>query len=127
MPSAASSRRLRSSLHWSSRWSSPMDDRDFLAAFEACAIGNADFHHRDHIRLAWIYLRRFPVIEAIERFTTSLKRFAEHHGKPMLYHETIVVHDVEVIERRAGEDAAAICVAGHPLRTKSVRQRERER
>ena len=83
-----------------------MDDRDFLAAFEACAIGNADFHHRDHIRLAWIYLRRFPVIEAIERFTTSLKRFAEHHGKPMLYHETITwAYLLLIHERMNGESS----------------------
>jgi hypothetical protein len=30
------------------------------------------------VRLAWIYLRERPVLEAIERFTTSLRRFAAH-------------------------------------------------
>ena len=27
-------------------------------AFETGALPNSAFHHRDHIRLAWIYLRR---------------------------------------------------------------------
>jgi hypothetical protein len=66
-----------------------MNDHDFVDAFEACAIAATDFHHADHVRLGWIYLRAHPLIEAIERFTTSLQRFASHHGVPGLYHETI--------------------------------------
>ena len=60
-----------------------MNDHEFVDAFEACAIAGADFHHADHVRLAWIYLREHPLIEAIERFTTSLQRFARHHGVPL--------------------------------------------
>ena len=55
-----------------------MNDRDFVDAFEACAIPSRDFRHADHVRLAWIYLRERPVLEAIARFTTSLRRFAAH-------------------------------------------------
>src|SRR4029450_579548 len=28
-----------------------MNDRDFVAAFEKCAIAATDFHHADHVRL----------------------------------------------------------------------------
>jgi hypothetical protein len=66
-----------------------MNDRDFVEAFEACAIEKNDFHHADHVRLAWIYLRERPLLDAIRHFTTSLQRFAAHHGVPGLYHETI--------------------------------------
>src|SRR5262249_41374605 len=66
-----------------------MSDDDLVRAFEACAIGATEFHHADHVRLAWIYLRRCPLVEAIERFTVALKRFAAHHGVPGRYHETI--------------------------------------
>src|SRR5205814_1818421 len=47
------------------------------------------FHHRDHIKMAWLYLSRYPVLEALARFCEALKRFAAGHGKPRLYHETI--------------------------------------
>jgi hypothetical protein len=83
-----------------------MNDGEFVAAFEACAIAKAEFHHDDHVRLAWIYLRQNRFIVAIERFTTSLQRFAAHHGVPGLYHETItwaylvLIH--ERIERGGG-------------------------
>src|SRR5207237_10909155 len=53
-----------------------MNDRKFLDAFEACAIASTDFHHADHVRLGWNYLHEHPLLEAIERFTTSLQRFA---------------------------------------------------
>jgi len=81
-------------------------DDEFLAAFESCTIANDAFHHADHVRLAWVYLQRFPVLPAIERFTTSLKRFAAHHGAPGLYHETITwAYLLLIHERMNGESS----------------------
>ena len=39
--------------------------------------------------MAYLYLCRYPAMEALQRFSTSLIRFATAHGKPQLYHETI--------------------------------------
>jgi len=64
-----------------------MDDPAFLDAFEACRLD--EFHHRDHVRVAWIYLRSYPLLTAIEKFAAGLRRFAAAHGKPEMYHETI--------------------------------------
>ena len=83
-----------------------MNDHEFVDAFEACAIAGVDFHHADHVRLAWIYLREHPLIEAIERFTTSLQRFASHHGVPGLYHETITWAYMLLIYERMQRDGA---------------------
>src|SRR5438477_8196214 len=84
-----------------------MNDRDFVNAFEACAIAGTDFHHADHVRLAWIYLREHPLLEAIERFTTSLQRFAAHHGVPRLYHETITWAYLLLIHERMQRDGVS--------------------
>ena len=83
-----------------------LEDREFLSAFEACELRNTDFHHVDHIRVAWIYLQEFPLLEAIERFTASLKRFAAHHRKPELYHETITWAYLLLIHERMNDDAS---------------------
>ena len=48
-----------------------------------------EFHHTDHVRVAFAYVSRFPFLEAVERFSAALKRFAVSKGKPNLYHETI--------------------------------------
>ena len=61
----------------------------FLRAFEDATLPADRFHHRDHVWVAWRYLRERPLLEALTRFTESLQRFAAAHGHPGLYHETI--------------------------------------
>src|SRR5580692_3302411 len=66
-----------------------MSDDEFIASFENATLDNATFHHTDHVRMAFLYLSRYPALEALQRFTTSLAKFAAAKGKPELYHETI--------------------------------------
>ncbi len=81
-------------------------DRDFVDAFEACAVASEDFRHEDHVRLAWIYLREHPLLDAIDRFTSSLQRFAAHHGVPTLYHQTITWAYLLLIHERMQREGA---------------------
>ena len=66
-----------------------MNDRDFLAAFEDGTLPEDCFHHRDHVRAAWLLLRKERPAAALDRFSTALVRFASAKGKAGLYHETI--------------------------------------
>jgi hypothetical protein len=66
-----------------------MKDEEFIESFERCTLDAESFHHRDHVRLAWLYLRQSSVPEALDRFSASLKRFAGAGGNPGIYHETI--------------------------------------
>jgi hypothetical protein len=66
-----------------------LGEEDFIARFEDCTLPNSSFHHRDHVRLVWLYLHRAPPLEALTRFVTGLKRFAHANGHDGLYHETI--------------------------------------
>ena len=81
-------------------------DREFLAAFEACEVAGSDFHHADHVRLAWIYLSDHPLLEAMERFTASIKRFAAYNGAAGLYHETITWAYLLLIHERMNGEAS---------------------
>lgn len=63
------------------------EDRAFAAAFDEGTL--QEFHHADHVRLAWIYLLRDPLLEALERYVAGIRRFAAANGKPDLYHETV--------------------------------------
>jgi hypothetical protein len=85
-----------------------MTDADFVRTFEDCTLPNSAFHHRDHVRLAWLYLRRHPPVEALTRFAGGLRRFATANGHPGLYHETITWAFLLLIhERMARGEAAA--------------------
>lgn len=81
-----------------------MTDREFVAAFESGTLPPASFHHRDHVRLAWIYLHEEPLIRALARFTENLKRFAGNSG---LYHETITFAFLFLIHERMQRCEAA--------------------
>jgi hypothetical protein len=83
-----------------------MTDDEFLASFEDCTLPGDAFHHRDHVRLAWLYLRRHSTLEALTRFAEGLKRYAATNAHDGLYHETITWAYLFLIhERMAAVDA----------------------
>lgn len=66
-------------------------DKEFREAFESLKIPNDMFHHREHIRLAWIYSREYPQEQAVARMVQGIQAFAKHHGAAAKYHHTITV------------------------------------
>jgi hypothetical protein len=64
-------------------------DQQFLAAFEAGQIANQNFHHRDHLRLAWIQIRRLGLERASDAVAGAIRQFAARHGHADRYHETM--------------------------------------
>ena len=66
-----------------------MTDDELIQQFENCTLPLECFHHEEHVRVAFLYLREHSVLGVLERFSDSLKRFAGRHGKERLYHETI--------------------------------------
>jgi hypothetical protein len=83
-----------------------MDDKDFIRRFEECTLPGSEFHHRDHVRLAWLYLREHPPLSALTRFTEGLKRYAAANGHDGLYHETITWAYLLLIRERTARDGA---------------------
>src|SRR5262249_52537108 len=71
--------------------SAALEDDAFVAEFESCRFPNAQFRHADHIRLAWIYLRRYDYQAAEKRMRRSIREFACHLGADQKYHETITI------------------------------------
>jgi hypothetical protein len=67
-----------------------MSDREFRAAFEAGACAPADFSHRAHVRLAYVYLAESDLDLALERMRAALVGFLCVHGLPASkYHATL--------------------------------------
>jgi hypothetical protein len=66
------------------------DDRRFAASFEACAIPPAEFTHKAHLRLAYIYLAQHDIDVAHQRIRAAIERFLAHHQiDASKYHETL--------------------------------------
>jgi len=77
-----------------------VNDAEFVAQFENGTLPAENFHHRDHIRMVWLYLARYPLLDTLEKFSAALRRFAGAHGKPDLYHQTITWSYLFLINER---------------------------
>ena len=67
-----------------------MTDAEFARAVERGAVAAADFNHRAHLRLAWVYLAESPSTEAATiRMAGKLRRFTERLGSPDKYSDAI--------------------------------------
>jgi hypothetical protein len=77
-----------------------MDDEELVRTFEAGEAPAGGFHHAEHVHVAWWYLRELPLHEAIGRFSTALRRFAERQGAAGKYHETMTVAYMLLIAER---------------------------
>jgi hypothetical protein len=82
-------------------------DNEFIAAFENCTLPLESFRHADHVKMAFLYLSRYPLLEAIRHFSASLLKFATAHGKTNHYNETITWAYLLLMQERLAR-------AGHP-------------
>jgi len=83
------------------------DDIEFMKSLESGTLANASFHHAEHVRMAFLYLCSYSAFEALQRFSSALKRFAAANGHPERYNETITWGFLLLIHERmarAGRD-----------------------
>jgi hypothetical protein len=62
---------------------------DLLDRFLDTTLPSDQFHHRQHVQVAWLFVRKYGMPEALTEFTAAIKRFAVAKGATGLYHETI--------------------------------------
>jgi hypothetical protein len=72
-----------------------MTDKEFLTAFEAHSWPVGNWHHREHIKVAYLYLRQHPLAEAIAKMRAAVKSYNQSKEIPDSptrgYHETMTV------------------------------------
>jgi len=79
-----------------------MSDAEILTLvdrLERCLLAKEEFHHRDHLIAAVVYLYASDLEAAMDRMRRSLKRFAAHHGVTGLYHETLTRFWLQQVEK----------------------------
>ncbi len=80
-------------------------DSQFLEAFYTGVIPNQAFRHRDHLRLAWIEVRRLGLAGAEAAVTSGIRRFAAQNGHAPRYNDTLTRFWLRAID---------MAVASHP-------------
>jgi hypothetical protein len=77
------------------------EDDAFIDALERCEIPNERFHHRDHVRAAWLCVTRRSYQEAAATMDRLIRRFAAHHGHVDKYHRTLTLLWVRLVAAHA--------------------------
>jgi hypothetical protein len=76
------------------------------------------FGHREHLELAWTYLRMYPCDEAGEAMVEAIRHVARLHGAEQKYHETMTrawLHFVAVHVQRWGADSYEQFLQRNPM------------
>jgi hypothetical protein len=60
-----------------------------VKAFETASVDPAAFHHREHLYVAWCYLRVLSPEDALARYVHHLRNLAAALGVPHKFHATI--------------------------------------
>jgi hypothetical protein len=84
-----------------------MTDAEILTLvdrLERCLLAKEEFHHRDHLTVAVVYLYASDLETSMDRMRSSLKRFAAHHGVTGLYHETLTRFWLQEVEKLLDRD-----------------------
>lgn len=84
-----------------------MTDDEFLHGFFDGTLPHAAFHHREHLRLAWLVVRRHGAAAAPDIVGSGIRRFAERHGHGGRYHDTMTRFWVGVVAHAAERRPAA--------------------
>ncbi len=88
-----------------------------VLAFESASVDPHHFHHRDHLYVAWCYLRALPLEHALARYVDHLRQLATALGAPNKFHATmtwayvVLLHDA--MERSPGASFDDL-MAKHP-------------
>jgi hypothetical protein len=75
-----------------------LTDDELCAAFDSARLPKERFHHREHLRVAFLYLSRHGEA-AVPSFCAALQRFATANGVPGKYRRDLTRDDLDRIER----------------------------
>ncbi|HIP80479.1 MAG TPA: hypothetical protein EYH07_18715 [Kiloniellaceae bacterium] len=86
-----------------------MTDEDFLRRLADCSLPIEAFDHRGHVRAAYLVLCDAECFgEALARMRRLITAYAASIGKAGLYHETITVAFMALINQRRAESGGAL-------------------
>lgn len=84
-----------------------ISDDELADLWEAQALGGTGVSHLDHVRVAWVLVRRHGAEEAEERLVAGTRKGCDHYGVPEKFDE-----DLTRRWARAIADAAMTSPAG---------------
>jgi hypothetical protein len=79
---------------------------DLMERFIDTSLPASEFHHEQHVQVAWWFVREHGMPAALGEFTQAIRRFADAKGATGLYHETITWAFLLIIAERQARTTA---------------------
>ncbi|WP_196889725.1 hypothetical protein [Aureivirga sp. CE67] len=76
-----------------------LSDQEFENQFSNCTIDPKIFSHEAHIRLAWIYIKKYGLEEAKNKYTFQLKNLTVFLGATSKYNHTVTIIAMRIIHK----------------------------
>jgi hypothetical protein len=83
-----------------------MEQQELFDRFVDTSLPADQFHHQQHVQVAWLFVRKHGMPGALGEFSTAIKRFADAKGATGLYHETITWAFLLLIAERQARSQA---------------------
>jgi hypothetical protein len=80
-----------------------LSDKALLEQFETLTLSPDDLSHVSHLRIAWLYLNKMSLKDAVEKIATGTKMYAESLGVYDKYHRTITEAIARIMHKRMSE------------------------
>jgi len=84
-----------------------MEERELFDRFVDTSLPADQFHHLQHVHVAWLFVQQHGMPAALAEFSAAIKRFADAKGATGLYHETITWAFLLLIADRQARTPAA--------------------
>ena len=72
----------------------------FARLFEACDIDASDFSHRDHLGVAFEFLRTYDFLNAAAKYSQCIKTIAIRAGATTKFNTTITIAFLSIVAER---------------------------
>ena len=75
-----------------------LSDSEFAQQFEVCTLNPTLFTHEAHLRLAWIHVKQYGVVEAVQHICPQIAGYDRVFGDGTKYHQTVTIASLQVID-----------------------------
>ena len=72
-------------------------DLEFEQQFQTCSFPAALFTHEAHLRLAWIHIKHYGVVQAEKNIVQQLQRYVAHLGAQDKFNMTLTVAAIKAV------------------------------
>ena len=75
-----------------------LSDTEFEISFENGILDPAIFTHEAHLRIAWIFIKKYGHGQAVDKITRSLFEFVSRAGAAEKYSVTVTIAAMKIVD-----------------------------